>query len=351
VRVVVLLVPGRLDIRTGGSIYNRRLVEGLRAREFPVVVHELDPGFPAPTARALAEAASIVDTLPPEAVVIIDSLVLGAMPHLVERAAARGPVVALMHLPLAAHPGLDQTMAARTLAAETRALAAVTRIVVTGEAGRTLLEPHGVTADRVVVIEPGTDAAAAARGSGEPGVHVLSVATVQAGKGHEDLLEALVRVRHAAWRLTCAGNLTRDPHTAARVGALTTSLGLAGRVRFAGDLDAPELWRCYDTADVFVLASHRETYGMAVAEAVAHGLPVVATRTGAIPEILGTGAGLIVAPGDVTGLTGALDRVIGDRALRGDLAAAARASAARLSTWDLACGRMAALIEGIDPRG
>jgi glycosyltransferase involved in cell wall biosynthesis len=351
VRAAALLMPGRLDTRTGGSIYNRRLVEGLRTRGWSVEVRELDPSFPSPTQQALDHAAGVVAVLTPGAVAIIDSLALGAMPQLVERAATRGPVVALMHLPLAAHPGLDRTMAARTLATEARALAAVTRIVVTGEAGRTLLEPHGVTADRVVVIEPGTDPAAAARGSGGPGVHVLSVATVQAGKGHEDLLEALAGVRHAAWRLTCAGSLTRDPHTAARVDTLVTSLGLAGRVRFAGDLDAHELWRCYDTADAFVLASHRETYGMAVAEAIAHGLPVVATRTGAIPVILGTAAGLVVAPGDVAGLTEALDRVLGDPALRGNLAAGARVSAARLPTWDLACARMAALLEGIDHRG
>ena len=55
----------------------------------------------------------------------------------------------------------------------------------------------------------------------------------------------------------------------------------------------------YDRTDVFVLATLRETYGMAVAEALAHGLPVVSTSTGAIPALVGTDAGLLVAPGDV----------------------------------------------------
>ena len=91
-----------------------------------------------------------------------------------------------------------------------------------------------------------------------------------------------------------------------------------------GELDASALEDFYDRSDLFVLATLRETYGMAVAEALAHGLPVVSTRTGAIPDLVGSDAGLLVPPGDVQALTDALSRVIGDADLRARLAAGAR---------------------------
>ena len=349
-RPVAMLVPGRLDARTGGTIYDRRIVRGLELQGWRVEVHELDASFPRPTPDAVDHAAGVLGRLSPPTVVIIDGLALGAMPTLVEQAASRLTVVALMHLPLVADPTLDPASAAAFLPAERRALAAVHHVVVTGAAALDLLGPHQVPASRMTVVEPGTDPAPLARGSSDGRLHLLSVATLNAGKGHTLLLGALAAVASDRWHLTCAGSLARDHATAAEVLDTARQLGLSDRVRFAGDLDEVELQSCYDSADVFVLATLRETYGMAVAEAVARGLPVVSTRTGAIPSIVGTDAGIIVEPGDGAALTDALRRVVADSLLRARLSAGARSRRGCLPTWEDASARMSRVLQDLVDR-
>lgn len=347
----VLAVPGCLDASTGGSIYDRRIAEGLRQRGWQVDVLELDASFPHPTPAALEQAARALAAVRAGAIAIIDSLVFGAMPDLVEREASRLRLVGLVHLPLAATPGLDRETAARFEDGERRAFGRAALVVVTGRAALPLMAGYALAPDRVVIVEPGTDRAPLAHGSRGSDVELLSVATLHPGKGHEILLAALAAVPSGAWRLTCAGSLTRHPATADRVRATVTKLGLEDRVSLAGDLDGPALAECYKRADVFVLATERETYGMAVAEALAHGLPVVGTMTGAIPELVGHDAGLLVPVGDGPALVEALSRVVGDAALRARLAEGARRVRERLPTWGEASGRMAAALASLVTHG
>lgn len=350
-RPIVLVVPGRLTERTGGSLYDRRSVSGLRRRGWVVDVVELDASFPYPTPAAMAHAARALAAVRDGTIVIVDSLALGAMPDLVVREASRLRIVALVHLPLAATSDLDRDTAARFDEGERRALGAAALVIVTGNATLPLIAKYALPPERVVVAEPGTDRAPLARGSTGNHLELLSVATLNPEKGHEMLLAALAAVRNVEWRLTCAGSLTRHPDTTVRVRTTIVRLGLEDRVSLAGDLDGPALEACYDRADVFVLATRQETYGMAVAEAVAHGLPVVATMTGAIPELLGDGAGLFVPVGDAPALVAALARVLGDAALRTRLAEGARRMRDKLPTWDETSGRIAAALDSLVTHG
>ena len=347
----VLVAPGPVDSRTGGYIYDRRLVEGLRRLGRQVDVLELDPSFPRPTPTALEHASRTLAAVPTGTITIVDTLALGPLAAIIMREASRLPVVALVHLPLAATFGLERDDAARFEHGERRALAVAALVIVTGRAALPLITRYGVDASRVVVVEPGTDPAPLARGSRPGPVELLTVATLTPGKGHEMLLEALAALGDSAWRLTCAGSLTRDPATAARVRSTAARLRLDNRVTFAGDLDQRGLAACYDRADVAVLATWQETYGMAVAEALAHGLPVVATMTGAIPDLVGDDAGLLVPVGDTTALTAALAGVLGDSGLRARLAEGARRRRDRLPTWDDAATAMSTAIHGVGGDG
>jgi len=342
---IVLVAPGPLDSRTGGYIYDRRIVEGLRHLGRQVDVLELDPSFPHPTPAALEHARRTLAAVRTGTITIVDSLALGPLAAIVMREAPRLTVVALVHLPLAATFGLEHEDAARLEDGERRALAAAARVVVTGRAALPLIARYGVDASRVVVVEPGTDPAPLAHGSQTGPVELLTVATLNPGKGHEMLLEALSALGDSAWHLTCAGSLTRHPATAARVRAATARLQLENRVSFAGDLDRRALAACYDRADVVVLATQQETYGMAVAEALAHGLPVVATMTGAIPDLVGDDAGLLIPVGDRTALTAALARMLDDSGLRARLAEGARRRRDRLPTWDEAARVMSTALD------
>jgi glycosyltransferase involved in cell wall biosynthesis len=348
---IAFVVPGRLCERTGGYLYDRRVVDGLRQRGWAVDVLELDASFPYPTPAAMEHAGRALAAVRNGSIAIIDSLALGAMSELVVQQASRLRIVALVHLPLAATSDLDPATAARFDEGEHRALRAAALVIVTGKATLPRIARHELDPSRVIVAEPGTDRAPLARGSNGHPLELLSVATLNPEKGHERLLQALSEVRNVEWRLTCAGSLTRHPATTDRVRNALARLGLEDRVSLGGDLDGPALEACYDRADLFVLATRQETYGMAVAEAVAHGLPVVATMTGAIPELLGDGAGLLVPVGDTPALVEALSRVLTDGGLRARLAEGARRMRDRLPTWDDTSDRISAALHSLVAHG
>jgi len=350
VRRIAVVVPGSIGQRSGGYEYDRRIVAGLRARGWVVDVHEIDGAFPRPSAAALAMAAQTLATIPDGSLVLVDGLAFGAMPAEVEREHARLRLVALVHLPLAAEVGIDRQEAQRFEQGERRALAAARTCVVTGADTVGALEAYGVRTEQIAVVEPGTDQAPLAKGSRNP-LHLVSVAAITPGKGHEILLRALARLRQRAWRLTCAGSLDRDPGTAARVRELVDAEQFGKRVALVGELDATELSALYDSADVFVHASLHETYGMVVAEALAHGVPVVGSATGAIPDLVGPDAGLLVPPGDVAAIERALSSVIDDQGVRDRLATGARRVRDRLPTWDDAVDRMASVLARLENDG
>ncbi len=347
---LTMIVPGRLETRTGGYGYDRRIVSGLRDRGWNVNVIRLADGFPFPTLETRNEAVGALASVPDGATVLIDGLALGVLPSEVEREARRLRIIGLVHHPLAAETGLGPDAIADLERSERRALAAVRSVVVTSQPTAHSLDAYGVSADRIAVVEPGTDPAPVARGGGASSqVALLCVATLTPRKGHELLIRALSSLQQRNWRLTCAGSVDRDPPTFERLRRQLDRSSIADRVEFVGDLDRPALDVCYDAADLFVLPTLHEGYGMAVAEALARGLPIVSTATGAIEQLVtggGSPAGIVLPPGDERQFADALSRVIGDEACRAQFAEGARQRRSQLPTWDDACDRMAAVLGG-----
>jgi glycosyltransferase involved in cell wall biosynthesis len=348
-RALTFIVPGRIDTRTGGYEYDRRMIGGLRDRGWTVDLRELDDSFPEPTPSALEDAERALAAVAGGTIVAIDGLACSAMPAVVERHRSRLSVVPIVHALIASEVGIDRVTATRRAETERRALACAAQIVVTGGA---LLEPlalYGIERSRVAVVAPGVDRAPLARGSRDPGnLHLVTVATLNPGKGHETLFRALSRLTDRRWRLTCAGSAERHPETASHLRSILTTMRLADRVGLVGELDASAVGALYDSADAFVLPTLSESHGLVVAEAVARGLPVVSTVTGAIPDLVGRGedaAGLLVPPGDVDALADALERVIGDACLRARLAENARRMRDRLPTWEDAARVFAEVVE------
>ena len=339
-RAVTFAVAGRLDAPTGGSVYNRRMAETLGHKGWAVQVVELSDSFPFPTASALQHAREALFRIPPGSLVVVDGLAFGAMPEVVAEQSARLRLIAIVHLPLAATVGLSSDVAQRLAESERQAFGHARRVVITGEATRALMADCALLHSDVVVVEPGTDPAPLAVGSGSAEVQLLTVATLNPGKGHETLIEALALVPHRRWQLTCVGSLTRHRHTSDAVRHTIARLGLDAYVALVGERSIAEVGASYHRADVVVLASWRETYGMVVAEALARGLPVVATATGAIPDLVGDDAGIVVPPGDRRALADALTRVIDDAAFRARCAAGARRVRERLPDWDQAAARL-----------
>lgn len=329
-----LLLPGDPLARTGGSRYDRRVVLGLQQRGWQVETIALDASFPRPTAAALAGAAAACARLPDGTPVIADGLAFGALPELAAREAGRLHWLALVHHPLWLETGLAPDVAALLKASEAAALAHAARIVVTSGATLSDLTALGVAPRHATVIEPGADEApeAAGSGPGEP-LQLLCAATLTPRKAHTVLVEALAGLADRSWRLRCLGSLTLDPRCAAAVRQAIVRHGLDGRITLDGEADDAALADAYHRADVFVLPSLHEGYGMVLAEALARGLPIVSTTGGAIPRTVPAEAALLVAPGDAGALRVALARVIDDPALRAGLRAGARAARARRRDW------------------
>ena len=137
--------------------------------------------------------------------------------------------------------------------------------------------------------------------------HIVSAGRLIPSKGYAELLRAFAAaLRGTDAHLTIIG----DGEERAALEALTESLGLAGHVTFTGQLDRAEMVTLYETADIFALASHGETFGVAYAEALAMGLPTVATDCGGPRDFLDDSNGILVPNGDETALAGALRQMM-----------------------------------------
>jgi glycosyltransferase involved in cell wall biosynthesis len=343
-RSLEFIVPGDLQAATGGYGYDRRIIAGLIALGWKVAVHALDASFPDPTAAALEHAQAVLAHLPDQALVLADGLALGAMPQVIQPHAERLRLLALVHHPLAAESGLAPQRVVELARSERLALRAVRHVVVTSHGTMQALRYYGVEPARVSVVEPGTDGAPLARSPRRDLLRFLCVATLTPRKGHDVLFDALARLP-PRWHLTCVGNLTRSPATVDRLLAQRRRLGLDRHVTLAGEVPGATLAQYYRRADLFVLPTRFEGYGMAVAEALAHGLPVISTQVGAIAELVGAKAGLLVAPDDVDGLAKALERVLIEPALLNSLARGAAVIRRSLPRWQDSCARMSRVLE------
>jgi glycosyltransferase involved in cell wall biosynthesis len=190
-----------------------------------------------------------------------------------------------------------------------------------------LAADYHVPSDRLSVVEPGTDRVASRPRANAGKVVLLAVGALIPRKGYDVLVAALARLGHLPWRLVIAGDRGRSPDTSRRLAADIAALGLANRVSLLGAVSPDELASLYASCDLFVLPSRFEGYGMAFAEAIAHGVPVVGTTAGALPETVPEAAGVLVPPDDPEALATALRRLVEDSGERERLAAGARAVA------------------------
>ena len=355
-RAFTLLVPGDWHTPTGGYRYLREMALAMGAVGWQVTVLRIDANWPAPDAADLARAAAQIEALADDTLVIADGLAFGVLDQVVAPHAARLRWVALVHHPLHMETGLCASRRTQLLQSETRALALACRTVVTSKSTVQDVTAMGVVPSNVAVVEPGTERPVAMGAPSATGhrpadpdrsVQLLCVATVTPRKGHTLLLQALENLSALNWTLHCVGSLTRDTAAVAAAQAQSQRPGLAGRVRWHGEVTAAALQTHYANADLLVLPSLHEGYGMAVAEALAAGLPVLASSAGALAQTLPPQAGWQVPPGDVPALQAALQTLMTDAALRARLAAGAAAAGQRLPSWAQQAAKMAAVLEDL----
>jgi glycosyltransferase involved in cell wall biosynthesis len=348
---LVFAYPGNLQLKTGGYGYDRRLIEGLEQGGWQVERLGLGEGFPLPSAAVMARAHVQLSALPDDALVMIDGLAFGVLNRWAEREHTRLRIVALVHHPLALETGIAADVAERLRESEREALRFVRHTIVTSpETARTLSSAYGVSPSGITIALPGTDQRQAAtggtdrRGGNDP-VDIISVGTLTRRKGHDVLIAALARVKDLAWRASIIGSGTLDPVTAKALADQVTSLGLSDRVTLRGEVD--DIAGALQTGDIFALASRYEGYGMVFAEALAHGLPIVACHAGAVPDVVPSEAGILVPIDDVDQFAGALRAYITDPALRRQAGEAAAEAGRRLPSWQQTAGTISLRLESV----
>jgi len=322
---VHFVVPGDIDATpSGGNIYDRRIVNGLSSTALGAIEHAVPGTWPHPGDADLDGLDRTLATLPDESTVVIDGLVGSAAAPVLARH-QRLRLIFLMHMPL-------------STPAEEQALRTCRAVVTTSQwTRRLLISLYAYRGDRIHVAEPGADAMPLEPGTAA-GSRLVCVAAVTPAKGHDVLVEALADLTDLEWTLECVGPLDRDPAYVDAVRKLIRDAGLTDRIGFSGV-------RTQWNGDLACLASRGETYGMVITEALARGVPVVATDVGGVPEALGRPRGGVLVPSeDPAAFARAVRSWLTNPQVRADLRAAASTRRATLTGWDVTVRKFAAAL-------
>ncbi len=346
-RAVHLVVPEGIEDParpSGGNTYDRQLSDHLAADGWSVCVRGVAGDWPWAGEAARRALDQALGSVPEGSVVLVDGLVASAVPEVVVPASRRLRLVVLMHMPIGCRDADDGS-----LEREGAVVSAAAAVVTTSDWSRDrLLEAYDLDPARVHLAHPGVDPAAPAPGS-DSGRHLLCVGAVTPGKGHDLLLAALSAIADLDWRCLCVGALTKAPEFVDDLCRDIRSAGLDDRVVLTGPRTGRDLEASYADADVLVLASRAETYGMVVTEALARALPVVAPRVGGVPEALGKAPdgrrpGLLLPPADVAALADSLRRWLCEPDLRQELRDAADRRRTGLRGWSDTADRVAGVL-------
>lgn len=340
---VHVVVPADIDDParpSGGNAYDRRVCRALPAAGRAVREITAAGTWPEPDAAARAELHRLLAVVPDGSDVLLDGLVACAVPDVLAPHARRLRLVVLVHLPLGDEVGLPSAVAADRTERERATLHLAAAVVATSSwAARRLVEVHGLAADRIHVVPPGVEPAPLGTAD-EDGTRLLCVGSITPTKGQDLLVEALARITDRPWTCRLVGPLVRDPAHVTAVRELVGRHGLRDRVEITGPRTGPALDAAYAAADLLVLPSRAESYGMVVTEALARGIPVLAAAVDGVPETLGRAPGgalpgLLVPPADVDALASALRRWLDEPSLRASARAAARQRRDALSGWEV----------------
>jgi glycosyltransferase involved in cell wall biosynthesis len=347
-RRAAFAIPGDITTQTGGYIYDSHLLRRLREQGRDVVLITLGSSYPDPTPEDATDAAEKLAAVPSDCPVIIDGLALGALDP-AALVAMSAPVVALVHHPLAYEGGLDAARREHLLETERANLRRAAHVVVTSPHTAELVRSdYGVSGEHITIARPGIDRVSHPREPVDPPL-ILSVGIQLPRKGHDVLLRALAGVAHLPWQAVIAGQVLDEAYGASLV-RLRDELGLGARVSLAGPVSAFELETLYRQASVFALATRFEGYGMVFGEAMAHGLPIVTCRTGAVPDTVAAGAGVLVEPDDPDGFSSALSRVLQDDTLRDAMAEESARAGTLLASWSVTAALVGAVLDRVSSR-
>ncbi|WP_166259557.1 glycosyltransferase [Marinobacter salicampi] len=331
-----LLVPGDPGQRTGGYAYVREVASSLRSLGQAIELKGLPGRFPEGDEEAVQAMEQALAALPDGAIVVLDGLAMGGLPAPLENHSSRLSMIALVHHALADESGLDAASREHYFRTERRALGCVQGVITTSAHTAEGLGRFGVTAP-VCVVEPGVAYAGTEPPEPAPAkpevVRILCVATLSARKAQHQLVAALGQLRGQSWHCTLAGSTTRQADYAEALRSQIEKLGLSHQFTLTGELGEADMQQVWQQADLFVLPSLHEGYGMVIDEALAHGLPIIASDGGALAQTARRPGILQYQAGDIAQLQSALEKVLASPHTLSQLQQQALESRATLRSW------------------
>ncbi|WP_208998082.1 glycosyltransferase family 4 protein [Pseudovibrio sp. FO-BEG1] len=343
--------PGDLNTPTGGYRYDREIIRGLQKHDWKVSLISLEGDYPTPSNGDKKLALDALDEIEASALIIVDGLALGGSPELARKIAEHSTLIALVHHPLFLESGIEPEPAKTLRIAETEALTFAEHIIVTSPSTqKTLVTEMGIAAEKISIVLPGIDRpdiSATSQAAKEPvGTgKLLCVGSLVPRKGQLHLVEALGQLKDLDWHLDLIGETKFDPEYTSQVRAQIKRYGLADRIQVHGGIPKAELTGFYKSADVFVLPTYYEGYGMAFAEAMSFGLPIIASGEGAVASTVPPTAGFHVGAGDPVALSKAIEALLTNKELRSKLSEGSLAAADTLPDWNDSAKAFASTLE------
>jgi glycosyltransferase involved in cell wall biosynthesis len=269
-----LIYTGNYHSLTGGYIYNRKVVEQLQASGVSVKLI-LFPEFPAYSQDSLYKSAeNILASIPQDSKILVDSLVYGKYTELWRKYQHNFRLIPLVHLPLFANPNDEQGLTGLK-ETEMEAYSFANQIIVTSDYTKSILERSGTT-NKLTVIKPGIDDIGKKTEYPSLPFQLLCVSNVIQNKNQLMLIKTLKNLKDFNWTLNLVGSLSIDKDYVNKIQMFINENGMSNRILIYGSTWGDNLKKLYSKADLFIFPSKFETYGMAVAEAIECGLPVLA---------------------------------------------------------------------------
>ena len=340
------IIPGDINTPSGGYRYDRTILEEWRALNVAFDLVSLSGSYPNPSDDDKALTFSVIDECDDADITVIDGLAGGCFPKLIEELSKSAPCVSLLHHPLSLENGISQEDADFLEETERKGLNFTKAVITTSPAtSKTVAELFAIDDAAIHTVEPGVSRATPIDFRTEPPLSILSVGSITQRKGHDVLIKAVAQFADKPWQLTIIGPQHFDPAHFSELTALSQELGVSDRITFLDSLSDEALSREYAKADIFALASRYEGYGMAYAEAIVRGIPVVGTTAGAIPDTVPLEAGILTAADDVEAFSNALSSLLNDTPLRQKKHLGALAVEPNFPTWSGSAKKILEILE------
>ncbi|WP_206597499.1 glycosyltransferase family 4 protein [Polycladidibacter stylochi] len=349
---IYFVIPGDLEAASGGYAYDRHILKGLRQLGWNVYHIPLTGAFPLCSAQTRHKANAKLTDLPDNALVLVDGLAYGALPEVISIHAKRLNFITLVHHPLFLEAGLGEKEQKALHSAEKLALQHAQFLITTSdETRKTVVKNFSYPYDKIVVIEPGLDLPAFAKNpshfdhlrtrqtSASVPMRLLCVGSVVARKDQLSLIKAVAGLpdvfeNQKSWRLDIIGDLNFQPSYAQKMHEVVEELGLQNYVHLHGKVGEARLKSFYESADLFILPSHYEGYGMAFWEALSYGLPVIATYEGSVAAQLPREATLLFRAGNSQQLRQSIESLAATPSLLSAMSQAGHRECQKKPSWE-----------------